>query len=54
VVFMQVRYRLTCHSVKRYTRGTMTSISDWKTARIEGAGHAAKVRSVSVPGRQAR
>jgi len=28
----------------------MTSTSDWKTARIDGGGHATKVRNVSTTG----
>jgi len=38
VVFMQVRYRLTSGSVKRYTQGTMPGVSDWKPARIALSG----------------
>jgi len=38
---MQVRYRLTSGSVKRHTQGTMPGVNDWKTARIDGVGHAA-------------
>jgi hypothetical protein len=49
---MQVRYRLTYGNVKRYTQGTIPSVSDWKTARTDGVGHAAKVRNESTTGSQ--
>jgi len=49
---MQVRYRLTYRGVKRYTQGTMASISDWKSARIDDAGMPPKFET--IPRRGAR
>ena len=50
MVFILVRYRLTYCGVKYDAQGNTTSISDSKTTRIAGGGHAARVRNASTMG----